>query len=132
MPSGWRLGIRRTFGLVPEDMVRPFVSVDSFSRKRTIVEPREIPESFFEAGGPSQFSYQDTFRDLANGGRRFRTNDPPPGEDEPERWREQGRDVTEVRVENPDDPDQFVIVERIDKIRFQGPDGRTVQYELRN
>jgi hypothetical protein len=35
---------------------------------------------------------------------------------------------TLVRVENPDDPDQYVMVARIEKILFQGPDGRYHQF----
>lgn len=40
--------------------------------------------------------------------------------------RETSRTVTIVRVENPDDAAQFVDVERIDQITFQGDDGTTV------
>ncbi len=35
---------------------------------------------------------------------------------------------TIVRVENPDDPDQFVMVARIDNILFQGPNGEYHQF----
>lgn len=131
MPTGYRLGFRRTFGLMPEEIVRPFVSVESFSKRRVVVEVREEPEAFLAWGQPSQFSFEDNFRDLANTGRRFKVDDPD-DEDNVEKFTETGRDVTEVRVENPDDPDQFVIVERIDKINFNAPGGRKIQFILKN
>ncbi len=40
-------------------------------------------------------------------------------------FEEYERNVTNVRVENPADSDQFVVVERINDITFLGPDLRT-------
>lgn len=37
-------------------------------------------------------------------------------------WTESGRQTTDQRIENPDDPAQYVMVRRIDKIDFKRPD----------
>lgn len=114
-----------------EEIVRGFVPVLARRSPRVPIEIVEQPEAFLSWGGPSQFSYQNSFRDLARSGIGFRVG----GGDDPEPvgvWIEQGRDVTLVRVENPDDADQFVEVERIDKIVFRGPGGLQVQYVLMN
>ena len=42
------------------------------------------------------------------------------------------RQTTTVRVENPDDSEQFVDVERIDQITFLGPDGIARTFVLTN
>ncbi len=61
----------------------------------------------------------------------------PTDDDEPEDlpvldWYEQERTISEVRVENPDDEDQYVIVERIETITFQTAEGRRVRLNFRN
>lgn len=129
--SGFRLGIRRTFGLMPEEIVRPFVSVESFSRRRVVVEVRDVPEAFLEWGQPSQFSFDDSFRDLATDGRRFKVNDPNPDDDESIKFTETGRTVKVVRVVNPEDETVYVDVERIERINFSSA-GKDYTFILRN
>ena len=59
-------------------------------------------------------------------------DDPPPAPPDQKTlvFNEIDRKVTPVRVENPDDPEQFVMVERIDNITFKGPDGIDRQFVL--
>ncbi len=45
---------------------------------------------------------------------------------------EKSRETTTVRITNPLDTDDFVDVERIDKISFDGPDGRVRTFVLNN
>ena len=45
-------------------------------------------------------------------------------------YNEIDRETENVRVENPNDSSQYVIVQRILKILFQGPDGRYYLYIL--
>jgi hypothetical protein len=45
---------------------------------------------------------------------------------------EYGRAIRKVRIENPDDSEQWVEVEVIDCIVFTGPDGNYWRYTLRN
>ena len=47
-------------------------------------------------------------------------------------YTETERITTTVRVENPDDDEQFVDVERIDQITFLGPDGVPRTFVLTN
>lgn len=114
-----------------EAIVRPWVDVVSFSSPREIPLPPPVePEAFFRHGQASQFTFDDSFRNRASGV-GFRTEDPPPG-DEVLQFVETGRDVTEVRVENPEDADQYVIVEVIDKIDFDGPNNTKYRFIFTN
>ena len=45
---------------------------------------------------------------------------------------EKSRETTTARITNPADAADFVDVERIDKIRFTGPDGRIRTFVLNN
>lgn len=113
------------------DIVRPFLEARSTPKPRELSLPAgDEPEAYIEWGGPSQFEV-DNFEEAADQHFGFRVEDTP-ADDIPEFvYRELGRRVTEVRVENPDDPDQFVIVERIDEILFDGK-GRRLRLVLRN
>lgn len=51
---------------------------------------------------------------------------PPPGEPPTEIFTEIFRVTDTVRVENPDDSEQYVMVKRISQIVFSGPDLRPV------
>lgn len=50
--------------------------------------------------------------------------------EEPRVYAEVERTVTVVRVENPEDSEQYVDVERIETITFRGPDGQNVKFVL--
>lgn len=47
-------------------------------------------------------------------------------------YNEVSRQVSEVRVENPDDPEQYVMVQRIESIIFSRDDGHLFQFNYTN
>jgi hypothetical protein len=47
-------------------------------------------------------------------------------------WFELSRETSDVRVENPDDSDQYVIVQRVEKIIFQTPEGERIRLNFKN
>jgi len=54
-----------------------------------------------------------------------------PDEEEPDlQWQEVWREEEEVRVENPEDSEQYVIVANVVRIRFLGPDNRYHMFNL--
>lgn len=61
-----------------------------------------------------------------------------PGNDEDEEeepvidWEEIARTTSDVRVENPDDSDQYVIVQRVETITFQTPEGERIRLKFKN
>ena len=132
MVSGMKFGLKggRT-SIAMEQIVRPWVDVLSFSRLREVPVIEEEPEAFLRWGQAAEFLFdQNTFRNTAGKYPGFRVNDP----DDPDEtivFTETGRDVTVVRVANPDDENQFVDVERIDKIRFQS-NGQAYTFILTN
>lgn len=113
-----------------EGLVRQFVSVDSFRTPRVPAEPPPVePEAFIRWGGPSAFSYDDSFRDIANGGVSFHTDDDD--DEAPEvSYTETGRSTSDVRVENPDDPDQFVIVQKVNSMSLSASGGRKIKLQF--
>lgn len=126
---GWRWSSPASMS----DIVRPWVPVTSFTMPR-VVTPIEVqPIAFVRVGQPSTFDFDDSFRHKATQGIGFRVNDgddPAPITDV---YTEMGRVTSDVRVENPDDADQFVVVERIDKITFRAPhSANLVQFVFRN
>lgn len=133
MPGGVGYNLR---GLVPpsmEEIVRPFVPIESFSTPRVPPTPTPPePEAFLRWGQASAFQFESSFRDKATRGIGFRVGDGGDEEFPPVTYTETGRDTSLLRVENPDDPDQFVEVERIDAISFRGPNGRDTIFRLRN
>lgn len=46
------------------------------------------------------------------------------GANSAETWTETQRETTTVRVENPEDSEQYVDVDRIDSVTLVGPDGQ--------
>ncbi|MBB2698970.1 UNVERIFIED_ORG: hypothetical protein GGI66_003647 [Rhizobium esperanzae] len=61
-----------------------------------------------------------------------------PGNDEDDKeepvidWQELARTTSDVRVENPDDSDQYVIVQRVETITFQTPEGKRIRFIFNN
>lgn len=47
-------------------------------------------------------------------------------------WTEMSRTTSDVRVENPDDEEQYVIVQRIETITFQTARGERIRLNFRN
>jgi hypothetical protein len=47
-------------------------------------------------------------------------------------WHELARTTSDVRVENPDDSEQYVIVQRVETITFQTPEGKRIRFNFKN
>lgn len=114
-----------------ESLVRPWTPVVSTPKPRPVAPPEEEnPEAFIEWGAPSEFNTDDSFRDAASSP-GFSVDD----SEEPERVRltfqEEGRNWTDFRVENPEDPGQYAIVRRVVEIAFRGPNGEQYIYRMR-
>ena len=56
---------------------------------------------------------------------------PEEREDEPLLYEAVWWELEDVRVENPDDSDQYIITKRIVQARYKGPDGREHQFDNR-
>ena len=133
-----------------ESAVRPFETPDSRSRRRLgTTVPSEIEEldpvtaswaarratiigQNFNLGDD-----EDEEEDEDGGGIRIirpEPEDPPEPEEDPEdvTFVEAARGVTTVRVENPNDPEQFVDVERIEEVEFATPLGINWIFKFNN
>lgn len=115
-----------------EGLVRPFET-----RFKLRQDPRI--ETLREAPGTSETS------NLCWGipsspllGTSVKTRNPtdPPERDKPDQteitWQEQSRKTKKIRVENPDDAEQYVMVERIEEIVFTQPSGPRVKLVFKN
>jgi hypothetical protein len=103
MPTGQRFGVN----IMPGMYMPAHIVVDSKPRPRQIALPQEQVEAYSEWGGPSQFD-SELFPE-SDFGVRFQVV----GEIAP---------LTKTllqRVENADDPSQFVDVERYKSITFR-------------
>lgn len=109
-----------------EQLVRPFARPDTLSRRRIIasntkVEVQPAILSWGTAGSidsPREVEAVDPLLiavELKKDHDEF--TEPAPG---------MRREVERVRVENPDDPNQYVMVERIRRISFQKPVSNTL------
>lgn len=107
-PRG-RFGYAMT-SLAFQEMVKrwtDYYAVTAFSRPRPVVaEDLDLPEAFLQWGEASDFGIEEPFRDQVSF--RFNVID------------EVERETSTVRVGCPDDPNQFVDVERTDSITFRG------------
>lgn len=97
-----------------------------------------VGDAVLRWGAPGVLQLSSNLRGFGRGG-AITTIIWPDDEEEPLDEEEQGlefqeisRAVTVVRVENPEDSEQFVDVERIDKISFRGPDGIVRTFILNN
>lgn len=112
----------------PEDR---FASANRFLQR--VVDSRPPPNEAAEAnirwGGRSSFGFKEADQFIYP---THRVNFPPRPEEEEEKEEEEvtiefdefDRETSDHRVENPEDEDQYVIVQRIDVITFRGPDMR--------
>jgi hypothetical protein len=121
---------------VMERVIRPWVDVVSYPRV-VVVPPIEIlPEVFLQWGGPSQFVVEgsESFREVAKTpGLTLGDDDDDDEEELIFTYNESGRNTSEKRIENPDDPDQYVMVEVIDEITFDHPTQKAkVVFKLNN
>ena len=113
--------------LAPERFVRTSVTIESFLRDRT-AKPAEVPEQEAEIrwGKASNFQWSVTNPPATGGGGvTVRPNDDDEEEGEPGpttlEFDETARTTENIRVENPSDSEQYVIVQRINDITFRGP-----------
>lgn len=124
-------GSSRGYGSV-ERIVRPFELTSVLADDR-VPPPEEDPEEETEVrwGKASQFAYSITDPDeqLNSGGMQVNPTDDEGNEEEPPEpasaliYQEVRRIAFPIRIENPDDSSQYVIVQRIYVIVFNGNDG---------
>lgn len=98
---------------------------------------REIPGEDREAdirwGQASQFDYTTDRREQPRVTIHFPPDEPPDDEEPSIPMTEISKSVEEIRVENPDDAEQYVIVERrIWSLFENGEDGRTYRFTYLN
>lgn len=115
-------------------VVKPFTKAELLLQRLIALRPKEGEETAAEVtwGGPSDFTVSDSSE--RDDGDSVEVDWPKDDEDLEQfgveiptlRFEEFSREVDVVRVENPDDPDQYVMVERITKITFKGPDLRPI------
>lgn len=122
-----------------ERVVRPFVLIGpaapvTSTPKRPL--DGEDDEAFLRFGGPARFNRDAltdplTTTDNLGGFRVQHDKDKKEKQQVTYTFRETNRKVEKIRIENPDDEDQYVIVERIKEITFQGPKGDLYKYILK-
>lgn len=100
-----------------EKVIRPFQSEQAFQAARVVEPTIEVAPATTEWGsaGGTEFETRSAFVN-------FVTNK--------SNYKEQFRVTDQVRVENPDDPTQFVVVDRIKQIAFKKNDLTQHQFEL--
>jgi hypothetical protein len=128
----------RTF----ESAVRPFQTIDSAPPELPPVRrirPGEDTEASICAGGPARFLRENLEDPIQLPGTSTRIEVRWPSKDgganDPEAiiYQEVSREVSVIRVENPDDAAQYVDVERIEQIDFTNLEtGRLVRFILRH
>lgn len=96
-------------------------------RDRAIQRPEDEPEASICWGRPSTFGREEPQAIVPS----IIVNFPELNDEEDEaidEWQEIERQETdEIRIENPDDSDQYVMVVDVVSMLFQRPDGRKVR-----
>jgi hypothetical protein len=138
------LDLRPKLRLAPqmERIVRPFVTIESAPATPPTPRkplPGEDGEAFISWGASSRFirpNLSEPLRsDTSLGEGGFKITWPKDEEEEEKtvrQYSEISRETETIRVENPDDEEQYVMVERINTIDFSSPDGSTVRFILKN
>ena len=117
-----------TISNVFTSVVRQTVVIESFLKDRN-PRPAEAAEQESEIrwGKPSSFQWSVSNPPPTRGG-GVNVNPSPGGDDEEDEpgpktleFEETERSVEDIRVENPSDSDQYVIVQRINDITFLAP-----------
>ena len=106
-----------------ELLIRPFQSKDVTPPKRIIAAEKTVEPVNVSIGSPGGTAFEFRFFSVLN----FKTEDSFT-------YKEIDRETHITRIENPDDPSQFVEVERIDQISLRHklkPDDRRI-YEINN
>jgi hypothetical protein len=136
--------IMRQFGREPlEPVVRPFSDPKAFALLDRIIarrlRPGEEAEAAIQWGAASRWTIKDNVapEQPSRTGVNIIDDDPDPPEDVPDPvselvYTEQWREVHVVRVSNPEDAEQFVDVEVIDRIAYLGPDNILRIFVLNN
>lgn len=137
--------LREAPSVKPENIVRPFQSWQERYDQRIAelrLPPGEVEEDPELCIGDGDSGFIGIPRDdKVPGGGGFTVKDPEDDE-EPEdppqfTWTEQSRKTKKIRVENPDDSEQYVIVERIEEMMMTAPDhepfnGQTHRWVFKN
>jgi hypothetical protein len=106
-----------------EKMLKPLEAYQQ-RRDQALAALRVLPEeqeTRFCWGGPGQFTLDDIPADVGVTVKIKDEKDDPEEEKKVLTWNESGRAFKKIRVENPDDPEQYVIITRIEDIDFKPP-----------
>lgn len=97
-----------------EQIVRPFQNTDVISRRKIVSKSTKIPtqEVIIEWGRAGDAPAATQVEHDEEGGINWQTNNCD------DKFDEKNRKFTTIRIENPDDPTQYVMVERINQINF--------------
>lgn len=97
-----------------EQIIRPFQSRDTLSNRRVVSKSTKIPtqEVIVEWGTAGDMPAADEIEKDEEGGISFNVVKCD------DKFDEKNRKFKTVRIENPDDPSQYVMVERINQITF--------------
>lgn len=133
-PSPYRTGSGsnryRTGGFDLTGWIRSYAEVRSTPVAREIEPPALVtPEAYTRWGQPSDFGIGDLVR------QRYRFPGYDPDDDDPKKrvrytWNEEGRSWTDIRVENPDDPDNYAILRVATSVALALPDGSQVIFKM--
>lgn len=125
-----------------ERTVRPFVEVYGIQPETPVKPKRLLPghdtEAYSEWGTTSNFTSQSDNEELVDtkgGGGGTSGFEVIPSDDEDKKDKtltESSRAVEEIRIENPDDSDQYVIVERITFMDFSYSTGGNWRLKFAN
>jgi hypothetical protein len=130
--SSGGFALARNRGIVLEEIVRPFETerILALRARRKAREEDRSDDSLIRWGRPSEYDKEAT-----RGGFTISNSNP---KRDPQQQRPRERVYTEinrvtetVRVRNPTDSNQYVDVARIKTIRFRGPDGLDVRFDLK-
>jgi hypothetical protein len=102
--------------------------------RRTAREEDQSDDSLIRWGRPSEYGTETQTPEESRGGVAIVNSNPKKNPEQQKRERvytEIDRTTETVRVRNPDDSTQYVDVARIKSIRFQGPDGVHVRFDLK-
>ena len=141
-PPDWRDRSFVSVGSWPsmEKIVRPFVTVDSAPRPTPVKRdplPGEDTEAYIEWGARSNFIITQLTDPIEQtepfGGMNFRLQ-PDSDKDKPSKKElvltEYQRTTDKVKVTNPENESNWVMVERITEITFQRSDGGSVRMKF--
>ena len=131
LSSSKRLRVLSSTGTM-EEITRPFgeaqILIDRLKALRP-VSGEEEGEAIIRWGAKASFNIQ--IDDATGISINLEEGQDPPPEKKTIEFTELERETDEVRVENPDDPEQFVMVARITSITFDGPDGICRRFNLK-